>query len=929
MDKFLESVENMRIYWSIGLYTKALAILYFLLTAASCRTIHPDKHLRIGFSQCCKAPWRTVMEDEMKREMAFYPDAELIIKVAEDNSGTQVEQIKELVASEIDILMVAPYESEPLTEIVEDVYRSGIPVILIDRETDSDQYTTYVGADNYQIGKTACHYIAHKLNGKGHILEIQGSMASSFARFRSSGFLAAMNSYPGLNMVASVDGKADHQTIADLFLNHPEINIVYAHSDLLAERVYKIIREQNVNSVFILGIDGLAGKNGGIQLVEDGILNATLLYPTGGTESIQLAMAINNNLPLNKRNILQSAVIDGENARIVNFQMEKVLSLQKGISRQLELKAEIQNTYLDQKIFVFILIGSLLLAFAFGLILLRALRVKKRINKNLELKNEEIINHEQQLVALTQQVNRANQAQADFFINISHEFKTPLTLILGFADDLLPSPKLKKEIYQDIILIKENAKRLLRLVNQLMDFRKIENEGMKIRVTENDMVGFVKSVLKSYLPVAHKRKINLDLYCRHESMMVWFDTDMLDKVLFNLLSNAFKFTRDNGQISLYISKDEIEDTVKLKVEDNGVGMNQETMSHIFNPFFQSENNLKPGTGLGLPLSQRLVKLHHGEIAVSSILGKGSRFSVNLPVGAWNFKEDELDHSTKNIFVLEEDSTAHQEMAMPDEGVRTVHHELSLLIIEDHVEIQSFLQKKLEGEYTIEQAFDGVTGMQKAYELIPDIIISDVILPGMDGLMLTKTLKNDIRTSHIPIILMTAHDSQDQQIAGLKSGADDYFTKPFSFILMREKIKTLLYNRQILKENFRKDILHFKEKEHDSSDDAQFLTQFVTYIENNYSRENLSIQDLCMEFQLSRSQLYRKVKTLKGIGISEYIQEVRMKKSEELLLNEGLTVSEIAYRVGYSSPAYFTTVFRTIHGEVPLTFRNNQNFRLSH
>jgi len=869
------------------------------------------------------------MENEMKRELSFYPDAELLIKIAEDNSNTQVEQIKELVASGIDILMISPYESTPLTPIVEEVYHSGIPVILIDRELDSDQYTGYVGADNYQIGKTACHYIANKLNGKGKILEIQGSMASSIAKFRSSGFRDALKNYPGMKIVATVNSKTPHQTIIDSIDDHPDINIVYGHNDLLAESVYKIIRErENTSSIFFLGIDGLAGKNGGIQLVEDGILNATLLYPTGGTESIQLAMAIYNNLPVNKRNTLQSAVVDKENARIINLQMEKVMSLQESISEQLLFKSKIQNTYKNQKIFISILILSLFLTFLFAAILWSSLNAKKQINKTLELKNQQADKQQQKLLEMSQQINKANQIQTDFFTNISHEFKTPLSLILGFADDLLPSPKINKQVYHDISLIKENANRILRLVNQLMDFRKIENEGMKIKVTENDLVAFLKSVLNSFQPMAHKRNIKLNLYTRYESLMTWFDADGLDKVLFNLLSNAFKFTEDGGLISVYISKDKLEDRVKIKVEDNGAGMNRETLNHIFEPFYQGEGKQKQGTGLGLPLSQKLVKLHHGEITVSSIKGKGSRFTVNLPLGVGNFKEGEMDITSSNEFVVEEVTSENEKDLFPIVSLNPDSHEHTLLIVEDNVEMRSFLERKLAETYTIVMALDGETGIQKAFEIIPDLIVSDVNLPGMDGLELTKTLKSDIRTSHIPIVLLTAYNSPEQQLAGIKTGADAYISKPFSFIFLKEQIKNLLINRQILKEIFNQEILHFKEKDHHNVIDEAFLNNFMAYVENNYYRENLNVLDLCEELKLSRSQLYRKVKALLGISISDYIQNIRMKKAEEYLLNHELTVSELAYKVGYSSPAYFSTVFKAKHGEGPGDFRNKHFYGLS-
>jgi len=904
--------------------TIQLISLSWLITCLACFQRKPTKKYTVGFSQCCKDDWRTIMEKEMLRELDFYPEVEFIIKVADIDSKRQIQQIKDLVNEGVDILIVAPNESAPLTQVIEEVYNKGIPIILVDRETDSEQYTTYIGANNYEIGKTACHYIANKMNGKGKIIEVQMSMSISPAQDRSNGFRDALKNYPEMEIVAELDGgwrndKVD-SLLPPILEQHPEANIIFGQADDLAARAYKIIRDKgNANQFFFLGVDGLAGKHGGIQMVEDGILDASLLYPTGGTESIRSAMAILNNLPIEKRNLLNSTVIDASNARIINFQTEKVMSLQEGISQQKKLTEELQSIYKNQQIFIIILIGSLLLTLILGGSFWRSLQLKKEANDKLQLKNEEVLRQQQQLVQMSDKVKAATQAKVDFFTNISHEFKTPLTLIMGFADDLLPAPKLSRDMQQGIFLIKENANRLLRLVTQLMDFRKMESGRMNVKASENDLITFINSILSSYHRVAKKRNIDLKLISRYEELAVWFDVNMLDKVLFNLLSNAFKFTPNDSEIIVSISKDNLENTVQIKVEDKGKGMKPETVAHIFEAFYQGEGSKQSGTGLGLPLSKKLVQLHNGDISVQSIPEKGSRFTITLPLGKKHFDEAQLLDGKPTQFVVAPTTMPADLMENNLPLQDSSQNEHTLLIIEDNADIQFFLHKKLSSTYGITEALDGTTGLSLAFEQTPDLIICDVKLPEENGLAITKKLKSDLRTSHIPVLMLTSQSSLEQQIAGTKAGADAYMTKPFNVQYLKEKIKNLLYNRQLIKDSYGKELIVIADETATNPLDQQFLNQFFEFIEANYNRQDFQIADLSKELSLSRSQLYRKTKALLGMSVSDYIQNIRLSKAEELLKKSELSISEIAYSVGYTSPEYFSTVFKNRYGVSPSNF----------
>ncbi len=914
---------------------KQFTILVYgcLFLVAGCQQQATPVKFKIGFSQCCDDEWRDVMNGEMYRELALHPEVALEMKVSGTNSEKQISQIQELIKSGIDLLIVSPNESKPLTPVVEEIYRAGIPVILIDRKTDSDLYTAYIGADNYEVGETAAKYIASQIANSGKAIELQMMMTISPAVERHRGFVDGLAQFPQIELVDKIEVPFEvntlEQSLPQTLRKHPDANIIFGQTDLLAETAYKIAqKEGRAKGMFFVGIDGIPGTGQGIQAVEDGILNASMLYPTGGGEAIQLALSILNHLPFEKKNTLQTIVINSGNARILHNQMNKVSSLQQSIDHQVKGLEALQSIYRNQRVYIFVLLASLLLGLVLGAFLLKSLRAKQAANRSLEQKNEEILAHERQLVEMSDEVRRATQAKVDFFTNISHEFRTPLTLVLGFTEDLLPSPKLSRDMQQSIGHIRQNAYRLLRLVNQLMDFRKTESGQMRLRASENDLVGFVKNIMETYSKTAQQHSIDFQLLTITEQIRVWFDVNMMDKVLFNLLSNAFKFTPNHGKIHLNIAVDNFENKVKLSVEDSGKGMTETEVAHIFEAFYQGEERQLTGTGLGLSLSKALVELHSGQLSVQSTKGKGSRFTVTLPLGKAHFTESQIVLENVQAFTAEEflflPEMDSEELATDEPNPTTSQQ---ILIIEDNEDLQFFLRKKLGKSYQIISATNGDDGLQKAFETMPDLIISDIMLPGMDGLAITRSLKSDLRTSHIPIVILSARSSIEQQIEGAEIGADAYLTKPFNIQFLLANIKSLLLNRAVLRERFASKIVAFTTDkpepelpETTNPIDRDFVKKFVKYIEEHHTRQDFQVADLCQEFGLSRSQLYRKVSALLGESISDYIQNLRLKKAEELLLEGRLSVAEIAYQVGYSSPDYFSTVFRSRYGVAPSVFR---------
>ncbi len=895
-----------------------------LISFTSCNQNKESKEFRIGFSQCCNDNWRDMMEQEMRMELSFHPEVAFEMLVADNSSETQTSQIRELVAKGIDLLIVAPNETEPLTAVVEEVYQSGIPVVLIDRKVNSENYTAFISADNYQIGKTAGEYIVSRFNGVGKILEIQLSMNISPAIERSRGFRDAIAIYPDLEIVAAVKSEGNIEKLVKdfpLVINqYPAANIVFGHTDGLSKTAAKVLDTLGKkDQLFYLGVDGTPGPDGGLQAIDDGFLDATMLYPTGGTEVIQLAMNIHHKESFDKQNKLQTTVIDKRNIRIMSLQYNKILSQQENIERQHSKIEEQIEFYSNQRNLIYILLGALIIVVLLGASNLLSLLAKKETNKKLELKNQEVIEQRNQIMEIAEKARIATEEKFKFFTNISHEFRTPLTLIHGAVDDLLSSEK-SREKRKDLGLIRKNSNRLLRLVNQLMDFRKIENGKMEVVAVKQDLISFLKDIISAFEKQSKQRKIDLTFFSREKEIEVWFDSGMLDKVVFNLLSNSFKFTEDGGRIHIIVVKDELSKNVLIKVEDNGRGMLKEHAENAFERFYQGESYSTQGTGLGLSLSKMLVELHHGTIAVESEEGVGTRFEIHLLLGNEHFKPEEINgEQITPVFerakeeVVEEQLEREQFDVFPE-----VLQEQSVLIIEDNDDLRTFLERKLSPIYEILQASDGNAGLDEAFEKIPDLIICDVMMPGKDGLELANILKSDLRTSHIPIILLTARATRDQELEGLKTGADIYLTKPFDFDILKQHIHSLLRNRSVMKSRYIGDIA-INASPSDKLN-KKFINEFKAAVHEKYTDPKLGVNDICEALNLSRVQVYRKVKAILDCSVTDYIQNVRLEHAKYLLRESELTIAEIAYQVGYTSPSYFSTAFKAKFNQTPSSWK---------
>jgi signal transduction histidine kinase/AraC-like DNA-binding protein/CheY-like chemotaxis protein len=913
-------------------YNRVTLFLVISLFFLACNRNENPKAYVIGFSQCVASDvWRKTMLEEMKRELSFHSNVSLLYLEADGNSQKQVEQVRQLLNQDIDLLIISPNEAEPLTPVVEETYRKGIPVIVVDRKVSTTLYTAYVGGDNYGIGKMAGDYAAYLLGKKGKIIEVTGLPRSSPAMERHKGLVDALKTYPAMQIVQQVNGewlKERAQAKLEMVAaQHPDVNLVFAHNDRMALGTYEVFKKLRLSPMpRIIGVDGLAAKGVGLELVAKRVLNATMLYPTGGQEAIQIALQALNGQPVKKENLLQTTVIDSTNVHIMQLQAAKTASQQGQIVRQQALIAEQARIYNNQRTFLYILISLLVLALLLGGILYYLFKQNRKINQKLQQQNAEISAQKREVEALSAKAQVANEAKVAFFTKMSHEFRTPLTLILAPLEDLISNTKGGSSQNRHLNGIHKNVIRLLRLVNQLMDFRKIEVDKMRLQASENDLIAFASEIMQAYQSIAAKRHIDLRLITNERQLTVWIDVNMIDKVLFNLLSNAFKFTEENGFVHIYINKSEDGKDALLKVEDNGIGMSEEAVRNAFELFYQGEYENHKGSGLGLALSKEFIKLHKGFISVQSERGKGTSFEIRLPLGMAHLKKEDLTPSPATPFDFYEDEKMYTTnlkrepaCAVETEEVQK-EREHYLLLIEDSKELRTFLKVRLGTHYEIVEAEDGQSALQQAFDTIPDLIISDLIIPGKDGMSLVNIFKTDVRTSHIPIVLLTGKAGIEHQIEGMRNMADAYITKPFNIQFLEQTIKSLLANRSKLKEHFTSELPSSLKSQTPGKIDRKFISEFTALVERNLSNEDFTVEDICKTIGVSRVQLYRKVKALLNISVNDYILTTRLQKAKYLLQHEEKTISEVAYNVGFSSPAYFATVFKSKFGVTPKAFK---------
>ena len=530
-----------------------------------------------------------------------------------------------------------------------------------------------------------------------------------------------------------------------------------------------------------------------------------------------------------------------------------------------------------------------------------------------------------------------NAKKIQSFTNISHEFRTPLTLILNPLEAIIGNKtvELPIDIEEKHTIIYKNSKRLSRLIDELMDFRKLQFNKMSINASKFDIVSFVNEVASHFEEEAGERNIILSVDSPQENISIWADPSMLEKIIFNLLSNAFKATKDNGMVSIKIqvplkpidfpllNNEEEQYGIEIIIQDSGIGIDKKDLEHIFTRFYQSNEMDKQyygGTGIGLEVVKSFIDLHMGLIEVRSDQKKGTEFKIKLPLGSKHLNLSKSNFNSKindEIYEQINNSEVDEEISSVKVNKKTV------LIVEDNSELRNYLKNELKDDYKVRMAINGKEGLQMAIKFIPDIIISDVMMPIMDGFEMCSNIKKDLRISHIPVLMLTAKGMQIDRVKGIDSGADVYLNKPFNMNVLKSHLSQLINSRQILFNKYYNGVSD-KELMNTNSLDKQFITNILEYINQNINDPALNVENLADELLISRSKLYRKIKVLTGNTANEFIKKIRLEKAKQFLESTDYSISEISFKVGFSSPSYFTKCYKTLFGRLPTEVRGRDN-----
>ena len=754
-------------YRSMILVLAVMATMVFMPLATSCS--HDKPQYVIGVSQCSEDIWRDKQNAELRLGAYFHDNVELRFAVAYDSDERQVQQIDSLVATGIHLLIVAPNQVSTISPAIDRAFDKGIPVIVFERKTNSHKYTAYIGADNYEMGQIMGDYVADRMGGKGTVMEVMGLKGSSPAIERHKGFVDALKAHPGIHLLATLQGdwteESAYQAVKAYDGDLSTVDFVFGQNDRMAMGVRRALIEQRGEQAplpMFCGIDGLAGKDGGIQLVRDSILDATYIYPTRGDQLLQLAVDILDGKPYEKEVQLMSALVTRDNANVLLMENEEIVR-QSAYIDQLHNMA---NGYLKKLSY-----QRLLTLFAIGIVAL--LLVVLVIIYMYHLQRAKIAQEREQMA----------HAQLDFYTQVSHQLRTPLTLIEGPLDQLADTPDMRQasdETVQMLGIVRRNTAQLSGLVNQILDAQT--------------------------------------------------GTNLKD-----------------------LSQDEFDAiTVGDTAQPNATA-----------------DSLSEATAGTVPAGN----------------GEQPR----------------------------------------------------LLIVDDNADIRTYLRTILQGQYQVSEAPDGQKGLEVACEEVPDLIVSDVMMPVMNGLEFCQRVKNDTITSHIPVILLTARALSKHQIEGYESGADAYITKPFSADLLLARISNLLRSRHMLKDIWGNG---FSPKEPaaiieepalpDPTDtqevvakptpselrDNEFIARFKKVVDDRLADSDLSVEDIASDMHLSRVQLYRKVKALTGATPVELLRKARLTRGRQLLETTSKNISEVAYEVGFSAPSYFTKCYKDEFGTLP-------------
>ena len=870
-----------------------LYVVFLTLVFSACSDNNVKKYV-IGVSQCSEDIWRDKLNNELVMSTYQHDNVTLKFASANDNDRLQKQQIEQFIKERVNLLIVSPNQIHTISSVIDKAYDAGIPVILFDRKTDSKKYTAFIGADNYEAGYEIGHFIGQQLDGKGNIAEICGLQASSPAIERNRGFMDALKDFSGIKVIARKHGdwvKESGVMAMDSVLSQTKepIQYVFAQNDRMALGALQSIKKHKVKGIRIVGIDALPVPGGGMENVRDGNLEASYIYPTRGDSVMQLALNILEKKPYKRDNYLKGALVTKANANVLLMQNEE---MNKQTARLNALHGKV-DTYLvqynHQKMYIVLFSIILLLLIGIMVYIYRTILMKRRIEEE------------------------ANKAKLQFFTNISHELRTPLTLIADPVNYIIHDDNLNSQQRSMLQIVQRNVLVLTQLVSEILDFRKVQNGKMELRLSDFNLSENMKQWIMLFSASAQKKHIAISMNAP-DVVMLRADQDKIERICYNLLSNALKYTSEGGEITLTAKEEN--GRVMISVADNGCGISSDELPYIFDRFYQAKNAGR-GTGIGLAIVKAFTELHHGEVSATSIEGKGSTFTIHIPVRQ---KGEVTNQPTEKIEQLVEPSSAQEvpnQARHIDELIQPYQTDKpEVLIIDDNIDIRTYLRSVLSEKYNVSEAANGKAGLELARKIVPDIVLSDIMMPVMDGLAFCQQLKTDKAISHIPVILLTARSLDEQRAEGYEHGADAYLSKPFSLRLLLSRIDNLIESRKKLNQTWSKGVEDDEIGNISNEIDKSFLKQLRKIIQENLANSDLSVEQIGDEIGLSRVQLYRKVKALTGYSPVEIVRKARLTRARHLLQTTERTVSEVAYAVGFSTPSYFSKCYKDEFGENP-------------
>lgn len=885
---------------------KVVSFLAILVCCLFCSCNRPKSYV-IGVSQCSNDGWRQKVNREIKIGRYQYENVEIHITSADNNSKRQIAQIDSLVDLKVDLLVVAPNDIETVAPAVERAFRSGIPVVLYDRRIDSPHFTAYIGSDNTEVGKTMADFVASKLNNKGTILEITGKQSSSPAIERHRGFMQAMQHHSDMKVITR-DGqwepKLAESIVGNLLDKGVRLDGVFAHNDALAMGAFRAAKERGKErDMIFVGIDGLPGPGEGIDDVRKGYLTGSFIYPTRGESIVALAMDILEHKPYKRINYLKSSIVTQETADIATLQNEE---LERQADNLNNIYASIDHymamSY-SQRNLIIMFSALFVLLIAAIVAIYRAYAITKKANHKIK---------------------EVSDYRLNLFTNISHEFRTPLTLIKDPLECAISEGSIKGESLKRLQTAMDNVNILIKLVNDIMDLRKSEEAKMSLTLSSFNLRDLAATIIDAYQSTAKTKQLDITLSASQEyDYSIVADHDKVMRIMTNLLSNAIKYTPSGKRITVTLSCPD-QEHFTLEVKDTGVGMDKDDVSRVFEQFFQAKNAVG-GTGIGLALSKAFAELHHGQVHVESEKGLGTTITVQLPrlqpassdapvapkaVAVAEVEPLALQYTNSN----DRQENAKDQMVFPEDE----NDKPTILVVDDNHEMRKYLKSVMTPYYQVVEASDGKSGLSLAIRTVPDLVVSDVMMPEMDGLEFCNRLKNDRTTCHIPVLLLTARTLESQEIEGYEHGADAYIAKPFTSRLLLARIENLLNGRKMLRNVFAEASSSDRQEEQQqlNSHDQVFIQTLRQAIQANLSNPQLKIEDLGEKVGLGRVQLYRKVKALTGSTPVELLRLARLERGRQLLKTTDMTISQVAYEVGFATPSYFTTCFRQQYGMYP-------------